>query len=91
MSKYQTGIQKAVLQVIRKSRELGLPYLTKKQITEEVSKIIQLKDPEKDSANQISQAIYQLQRKTKYRTPRIRKYIDKNGNLLGWTEKIHII
>jgi len=81
MKSYQTGIQKAVLQVIENSKKLELPYITKQQIMKEVSKIVELKDPE----NQIGQALYQLQRKSKYRRPRIKKFKDKDGNMLGWT------
>jgi len=83
--KYQTGIQKAVLHVIEISKKLGLLYITKQQIMQEVSKIVQLKDPKTDSKNQVGQALYQLQHKSKYRRPRIKKYIDKEGNMLGWT------
>lgn len=83
--KYQTGIQKAVLQVIENSKQLNLPYITKQQITHEVSQVIDLEDPKADSTNQIGQALYQLQRKSKYRRPRIKKYKDKDGTILGWT------
>jgi len=83
--KYKTGIQKAVLQVIEESKKAGLPYITKQQIMNDVSKIVILKDPKNDSKNEIGQALYQLQRKTKYRRPRIKKYFDKDGNMLGWT------
>jgi len=41
---YKTGIQKSVLHVIENSKKVGLPYITKKQIMKEVSKIVDFKD-----------------------------------------------
>jgi len=81
---YKTGIQKSVLHVIENSKKVGLPYITKKQIMKEVSKIVDFKDKNK-IPNKVGQALYQLQRKSKYRRPRIKKYIDKDGNMVGWT------
>ena len=74
--KYQTGIQKAVLQSIINAKKHELPYITKTQIINEVKKIVSMKDPE----NQVGQALYQLQRQTKYRRPRITKHKDEDGS-----------
>lgn len=81
MKKYQTGIQKTVFEVIKQSKKLDFEYITKKQITAEVI----VKIPElKNSEDKIGQALYQLQRQTKFRRPRIKKYC-KDGKQLGWT------
>jgi len=80
--KYQTGIQKTVLEVIKQSKINDLKYITKKQITNEVVRVLpNLNYPE----DKVGQALYQLQRKSKYRRPRIKKFYDKNGKQLGWT------
>ena len=80
--KYQKGIQEAVLKIIEDSKRKRLPYITKKDI------IINLKQQGikfKDANAQVGQALYQLQRKTKFRRPRIRKFKDKKGVTKGWT------
>ena len=80
--KYQTGIQKAVLSIIIESKKKKLPYIKKEDI------IINLEQQGfnlKDDINQVGQALYQLQRKTKYRRPRIKKFKDKDGVTKGWT------
>ena len=80
--KYQKGIQEMVLKIIEDSKRKQLPYITKKDI------IINLKQQDvklKDPNAQVGQALYQLQRKTKYRRPRIRKFKDKKGVTKGWT------
>ena len=80
--KYQTGIQKTILEIIKQSKEAELKYITKKQITIEALRAM----PNlKDHQNKIGQALYQLQRKSKFRRPRIKKYYDKEGMQLGWT------
>lgn len=74
--KYQIGIQKAVLFVIADNQIKGFDYITKQDIIAGVKKVL----PDiKDEQNKIGQALYQLQRKTKYRTPRIKKGKD------GWS------
>jgi len=40
--KYQTGIQNTVLQIIKKSDKLGLPYITKDQIVDEITRYMDL-------------------------------------------------
>jgi len=80
MSKYQTGIQKAVLDAIVQGQQLELPYVTKQQIIESVSKVMPLENPQA----QVGQALWQLsQRNSKYRNPRIKKYIEDDKHL-GW-------
>lgn len=82
MKKYQTGIQNIVFEIIKQSKKIDLKYITKKQITEEVFRVMpDLEHPD----DRIGQALYQLQRKTKYRRPRIKKFCDKYGRQLGWT------
>lgn len=78
--KNQVGIQKATFEVIKQSKRNELPYISKQQIINEVKDIIVLKEP----TEQVGQALYQLQRKTKYRQPRIKKYF-VNGCRTGWT------
>jgi len=79
--KYQTGIQDTVLEVINQSRRMGLKYITKKQIIEEVKRVLpKLKNVD----TKVGQALYQLSNKSKYRRQRIKKYYDKNGKKLGW-------
>jgi len=80
--KYQTGIQKTVLEIIKESKKARLKYITKKQIMIETKRAM----PElKDVQNKVGQALYQLQRKTKYRRPRIKRFYDKLKKALGWT------
>jgi len=67
--KYQTGIQNTVLQIIKKADKLGLPYITKDQIVEEIKKYMELKKPEE----QVGQALYQLQKEGKFVKKRIEK------------------
>jgi len=77
---YQIGIQKAVLDAIVQGQKMGLDYVTKQQIIESVSKVMELKDPQ----NQVGQALYQLsQRNSKFKNPRIKKFIEENKHL-GW-------
>ena len=80
--KYQKGIQEIVLKIIEDAKRKKLPYITKKDI---IINIIQQGIKLKNAETQISQALYQLQRKTKYRRPRIRKFKDKKGIVKGWT------
>lgn len=67
--KYQTGIQEAVFQAIKKADKLGLPYITKDQIITEVQRIMDLKKP----SEQVGQALYQLQCDGKFVKKRIEK------------------
>ena len=79
--KYQIGIQKSIFEIIQQSKKNRLPYITKQQILDELKDIITLKSP----SDQVSQALYQLQRETKFRRPRIRKYTNNKGIQVGWT------
>ena len=79
--KNQVGIQKAIYEIIQQSKKNGLPYITKQQILDELKDIITLKQPK----DQVGQALYHLQRESKFRRPRIKKYTDKKGKKLGWT------
>lgn len=67
--KYQTGIQNTVLQIIKKADKLGLPYITKDQIVEEITRYMDLNKPEE----QVGQALYQLQKEGKFVKKRIEK------------------
>ena len=79
--KYQLGIQKAIFEIIKQSKRSELPYVSKQQIINELKDLIILKEPRK----QVGQALYQLQRTTKYKRPRIKKYYNEKGCKLGWT------
>lgn len=82
MVKYQIGIQKTVLKAIRVGKNSGLPYLPKQDITNYTLLIM----PDLDNASiKVGQALFQLQRSTKYRRPRIRKFYDKKGKQVGWS------
>jgi len=80
--KYQTGIQKTVFEIIKQSKIMGLKYIKKEDIEKQIQTVFPELEPLKPK---ISQALYQLQRKTKFRRPRIKKCFDKNGVRLGWT------
>lgn len=67
--KYQTGIQESVFRAIKKAEKLGLPYITKDQIIEEVQRNMELRKP----SEQVGQALYQLQREGKFVKKRIEK------------------
>ena len=81
MAKYQTGIQGAVLTVIKESCKTSLPYIKKKYIVSRTIEIFpDLQTLEYDVADaKISQALYHLQKHKKYRRAVIRKFLDKNG------------
>lgn len=69
-AKYQIGIQDAVKHTIIQSKKMGLPYITKQQIINEIKKIIpRLKNP----TSKVGQALYQLQQPRKYKRNEIRK------------------
>jgi len=60
---------------------MGLKYITTHQVNE------QFKETRPDILEpypRIKQALYQLQRETKYRDPRIKRYRDKKTNKKGW-------
>lgn len=81
-SKYQVGIQDEVYSVVEEARKKRLPFVTKEDIIKNLKqKSITMRDPK----NQVSQALYQLQKKSKYKRPRIKKYYDKQGKKQGWT------
>lgn len=80
--KYQKGIQEAVLKIIEDSKRKKLPYISKKDIIINLKQQgIKLKSP----VTQVGQALWHLQRKTKFRRPRIKKFKDKKGIVKGWT------
>jgi DNA-directed RNA polymerase subunit RPC12/RpoP len=82
--KYQTGIQETVLTVIQESAKAQLPYIKKKDILTRVSELREdISDEDLDP--KVSQALYQLNKNKKYRKKRVRKFLDKNNNSLGWT------
>jgi len=84
MKKYQTGINETVFEIIKQSRQkdINLPYITRQQIVAEFKHL----KPEIQSPEQkIGQALYHLQKKTKFRRPRVKRFFDKKGKRLGWT------
>ena len=85
MAEYQTGIQLAVYEAVKQGKELGLPYVSKQQIIDEVSRVIPLKKP----GTQVGQALYQLQHDKKYIGPKI-KHV-KGGWTLVDDSEIHKI
>jgi len=81
-SKYQIGIQDKVFAVIEEAKKKQLPFITKTDIIKNLKqKNFKMRDPK----NQVGQALLHLQKQTKYRRPRIKKYYDKQGRKLGWT------
>jgi len=81
--KYQVGMQDLVLEIIKQSKLNGLQYITKKQIVTEVKKQF---PKTKNLNDKVGQALYHLQKKTKYRQPRIKKIYDETGKKkLGWS------
>jgi len=82
--KYQTGIQETVLTVIQESAKAQLPFIKKKDILTRVSELRE--DISEDELEpKVSQALYQLNKNKKYRKKKIRKFVDKDNNSLGWT------
>lgn len=80
--KYQTGIQKTVLEIIKQSKVMDLNYIKKQDIEKQLTKVY----PDLNPIDiKVGQALFQLQRKTKFRRPRIKKYYNKEGVRLGWT------
>ena len=68
--KYQVGIQSSVKYIIKQSKDMNLPYITKQQIIQEVKKLIpNIKNVE----IKIGQALYQLQLPRKYKTQEVKK------------------
>lgn len=68
--KYQSGIQASVKYIVKQSRDMDLPYITKQQIIHEVKKLIpNIKNVE----IKIGQALYQLQQPRKYKRQEIKK------------------
>jgi len=79
--KYQTGINDAVLAAIRVAKSTGLPYITKKDIVKYVTELM----PQLDNVDtKVGQALFHLQKPTKYRRAKIRKFYNKN-KAIGWT------
>ena len=75
----QRGIQQQVLDAIKDSKRMHYECITKKEIITQVQqKGLKLKQPE----SQVGQALYQLQRTTKFRQPRIQKV--KTDEKTGW-------
>jgi len=81
-SKYQVGIQDEVFKVIEEAKKKQLPFVTKEDI---IKNLKQKKVTMRDPTNQVGQALYHLQKKTKYRRPKIKKYFDEYEKKLGWT------
>jgi len=76
------GITKAVLSAIRMSKSAGLPYVEKKDIIDYVLKII----PDLEDADQkVAQALYHLQKNTKFKRQRVRKFSISKKKQVGWT------
>ena len=76
----QMGIQQYVLEAIKDSKRMHYICITKQEIITQVQqKGFKLKDPQ----SQVGQALYQLQRTTKFRQPRIQKI--KTDEKTGWT------
>jgi hypothetical protein len=81
-SKYQIGIQDKVFAVIEEAKKKQLPFITKEDIIKNLKqKKVKMRDPE----HQVGQALFHLQKKTKYKRPRVKKFFDKHGRKLGWT------
>ena len=74
------GYTDIVYAVIKESHKLGLPYITKRQLHDN---LIQ-KYPHIYWANRVGQCLYHLQKKNKYHPPYIRKYYT-NGKKMGYT------
>jgi len=75
----QMGIQDYVLQAIKDSKRMGYDCINKKEIIIHIKqKGFKLKNPD----SQVGQALYQLQRTTKFRQPRIQKI--KTNKKSGW-------
>ena len=78
--KRQRGIQAQVLEAVRDGKRLGFDCIT----TEEIIRHIQQKGFKLRKPNpQVSQALYQLQRYTKYKRQRIKKASTKEKR--GWS------
>lgn len=78
--KQMKGIQKAVYEYIKASKQLDLDYVSARVIINEMKKI-----DDRNWENKVSQALYQLQKKTKFKRPLIKKVHDDKGTLLGYT------
>jgi len=80
--KQMKGIQEAVYNYIKKSKQLGLEYVTTATIIDEMEKI----EPSLDWEAKVSQALYHLQKSRKFKRPLIKKVFSKdNGSFLGYT------
>jgi hypothetical protein len=79
--KQMKGIQKAIYEYIKKSKQLGLDYVPTRTLIEEMKKIRENKDWEP----KVSQALYQLQKSRKFKRPLIKKVYSKDNQLLGYT------
>jgi len=75
------GIQKAIYEYIKKSKQLGLDYVPTRTLIEEMKKIRE----DKDWEPKVSQALYQLQKSRKFKRPLIKKVYSKDNQLLGYT------
>lgn len=82
MKKYQTGIQKTVLEIIKKSKEMNLDYVTKKQIMDEMVHIYG-EFPKMES--KIGQALYMLKKPMRHRKQQIKIVYDSDNKKLGYT------
>jgi hypothetical protein len=61
---------------------MKLRYITKTQIVEQIKKI---RPDIQDADRKVTQALYQLQKETKYGRPVVEKYYDRKGRRKGWT------
>jgi len=78
--KKQIGIQKLVLEAIKDSKRMHCACITKNEIISQIEgKGITLNKP----SSQVSQALFHLQKTTKYRRPRIKRI--KTEDKVGWT------
>jgi hypothetical protein len=86
--KYQTGMNKTVYEIIKQSHEMGLKYIPTFDITEQVKKI---RPDISQPYGKVRQALYQLQRNTKFKNQRIKKFYDRYGKRKGWAieNKLH--
>jgi hypothetical protein len=82
MTKYQTGIQKTVLEIIKKSKEMNLDYVTKKQIMDE---LIHIYGDFPNMESKVGQALYMLKKPMQHRKQEIKMVYDSDGKKLGYT------
>lgn len=77
--KYQTGVTKAVEDVLTAAEKSGLPYLEKRDIIKQVKLIM---PGLRNTEHKVSQAIYQLQQDKKFKNPKIERVSQGRYKLL---------